>query len=250
MKKYYKAINITIIIILGLTLIFLSDGIIEKSKINQKIEDFISRSIYLYENEMYTYYKVPRKYIYEETDKILNSPEDKFVGTTGDIYLSNRNPINGFFLTKWISKMSYIGHGGMVYSNDGSQMIEITGNKGRKENIVKVIDNTWLTIDSPNYVILRVKDINDTKRERLVQEGNKIIGKRYNYTFISNKNSFYCTDMISYLFNRIDVKLNNDSFFTTGSDIITDDDTYIIYYREKIFKNDKVHYNIYYMSEE
>ena len=37
--------------------------------------------------------------------------------------------------------------------------------------------------------------------------------------------------------------------FTTGSDMITNENTYMIYYREKFIKDNKVYYNIYYLDE-
>ena len=255
MEKIYKRINIIILLILlmvlFLSLTFLVDNVIEKKHIDKKINEFVSRGELIYQNDIYTYYKVSKKYDYEDTSNIINEYNDKTVGTVGDIYLSNRNPVNGFFITKWLSRLSYIGHGGVVFSEDGSKMLEIVGNKSRKENVVKIYENTWLDIDSPSYVMLRVKDIDNIDKENIINEGNKILGCRYNYSFIfSSKKRFYCTDLISYIYNCIDIKLNKDMFFTTGNDIIDNDNTYMIYYRQRYVKNGKVCYNIYYLSEE
>ena len=250
MKKYFKIINITIFIVLICTLFFFIDGITEKNKIDKIINEYISRAEFVYQNDIYTYYKVIKKHQYEDTNNILENYNDVNVGTTGDIYLTNRNPINGFFVTGLISKMSYIGHGGMIFDKNGKRIVEIVGNKSWAENEVRINDNTWLTKDSPNYIVLRNKNINNNEKEILKKESEKILGSKYNYTFISNKKTFYCTDMISYLYKQIKIKLNKDLFFTTGSDIITNNEMYIIYYRERYIKDNKVCYNVYYLSEE
>ena len=250
MKKYFKIINTVIFVLLICALSFFIDGIIEKNKTNKKIEEFKSRAELIYENDIYTYYKVSKKHQYEDTSNIVKNYDDINVGTTGDIYLTNRNPINGFFVTSLISKMSYIGHGAMIYDEKGKEIVEIVGNKSWEENEVKIVENKWLTIDSPNYIILRSKNIDSKRKEVLKEESNNILGSKYNYTFISNKKTFYCTDMISYLYKKINIKLNKDFFFTTGSDIITNNEMYIIYFRERYIKNNKVCYNVYYLSEE
>jgi len=249
-KTYIILMSILLLIVLFI-IIFFVDNTFEKAKIDKKINDFISRGQLIYQDETFSYYKVTKKYEYEDTKKVVNNYDDNFVGTIGDIYLSNRNPAPGFFVTKWISRLSYIGHGGVVFSDDGSQMLEIVGNKEIKNNVVKIEDNNWLTIDSPKYVILRVKDIDIDKKETIINEGNKILGCKYNYSFIfpSNKR-FYCTNLISYLYKKLDINLNKDLFFTTGNDIIENENTYMIYYRQRYTRNNKVCYNIYYLSEE
>lgn len=248
-KKLNKVINIILIILLVLMIIFLSDCIIEKNKIDNIVDEFKSRGQLVYQNDIYSYYKVEKKYEYEDTSNILDNYSDINVGTTGDIYVTNRNPLSGFFVTKWLSRLSYIGHGGIVYSEDGSKMVEIVGNEGRENNVVKINDNTWLEIDSPNYIILRPKNITNEQKDIIQSECNKILGSRYNYFFlISSNKRFYCTDLISYIYKKVDIILNKDMFFTTGSDIIVNDDTYMIYYRERYINNKKVCYNIYYLA--
>lgn len=249
-KKYFKIINMIIIILLTLMVIFFVDCICEKNIIDKKILEFKNRGEYVYQNDIYTYYKVKKTHQYEDTSNILNKCEDMNVGTVGDVYLTNRNPIKGFFVTDLISKISYIGHGGMIYNQKGTQMIEIVGNKGLNKNKVEINYNDWLKIDSPTYIVLRSKSIDDNKKDILKKESQDVLGCRYNYTLISNNKTFYCTDLISYLYKKININLNKDYFFTTGSDIITNNDMYMIYYRERYIKNNKICYNIYYLSEE
>lgn len=250
-----KKINILIISILAIILllssIFLVDNVIEKNNIDKQIEVFKSRGELIYRNDIYNYYEVRKKYDYEDTSNIVDNYDDKNVGTIGDIYVTNRNPLPSFFVTQWLSRLSYIGHCGIVYSENGSKMVEIVGNKEREENVVKIYDNEWLDIDSPNYIILRLKDIDDNKKENIVSECNKILGCKYNYLFLfHSEKKFYCTDLISYIYKKIGINLNDDYFFTTGSDLIENESTYMIYYREKYIEDGKAKYNIYYLKEE
>lgn len=46
------------------------------------------------------------------------------------------------------------------------------------------------------------------------------------------------------------INLNCDYFVTTGADIINNDNTYIIYYKEKVQTYSETYYNIYYLTEE
>lgn len=253
MNVSFKKINITIIIILililSLSCIFLIDNIIEKREIDNQITDFKSRGVLVYQDDIYSYYRVSKKYDYEDTSNIVESYDDKFVGTTGDIYITNRNPLPSFFVTKWISRLSYIGHCGIVYSEDASKMVEIVGNKSKEENVVRIVENEWLNIDSPNYIILRSKEINDETKESIINECNNVLGCKYNYTFIfHSKKRFYCIDLVSYIYKKIGINLNKDYFFTTGSDLVENNSTYMIYYRERYIENNKVKYNVYYLQ--
>lgn len=251
MIKLYKRLFTMLIVILLLISIFLIDTTIESNDINKNIKNFKSRGVLVYEIDNYSYYKISKKYDYENCSNICNDPLDTNIGTIGDIYISNRDPLGGFFITEWLSNIAWIGHCGMVYNEEGSQIIEIVGNKNKEDNIVKIVENNWMKIDSPEYLIMRVKDNNISKKEKLIDESVKILGCKYDYTFCLGGNKrFYCSNMISYLYKKININLNSDSLFTTGSDIITNENTYIIYYRERYIKNNKVCYNIYYLDEE
>ncbi len=251
MNKLIKRFVNLFIVILLLFVIFIIDGAIESNKINKDIENFKNRGQLVYQNDIYTYYKVSKLYDYEDCNNVVDSYDDKFVGDVGDIYLTDRDPLGGFFITDWISKITWIGHGSIVYNSSATEMLEIVGNKSKEENVVKVVDNIWLDIDSPRYVMLRVKDMDNQKRNIIKQESDKLLGCKYNYLFMFGGNKrFYCTDLISKIYKKIDINTNKDYFFTTGSDIISNEETYLIYYREKYTKNNKECYNIYYLSEE
>ena len=72
----------------------------------------------------------------------FNNYTDLNVGTIGDIYISNRDPLGDFFITEWISKIAWIGHAGVVYNEDATKMVEIVGNDTKENNVVKIYENT------------------------------------------------------------------------------------------------------------
>ena len=251
MKKIYKRMGYVLIILLLLVTIFIFDISIESNSIDNSIFEFISRGVYVDSIDNFNYYKVSKKYGYEDCSNICDDYTDINIGTIGDIYISNRDPLGDFFITEWISKRAWIGHAGIIYDQEAKKMVEIVGNDTKENNVVKIYNNTWLTKDSLEYVVLRVKDINDQDKKNIVTECDKILGCKYDYTFLlGGSKRFYCTNLVSYIYKKIDVKLNKDMLFTTGSDMIISENTYMIYYRMKYVKDNKVYYNIYYLDEE
>lgn len=251
MYKFINKLFAFIAILIIIFAIFMTDGFIESNKINNSIDEFISRGIYVNTIDNISYYKVVKKYDYEDCDNILDEYSEKSVGTIGDMYITDRNPLKGFAVTEFISNKTWIGHCGIVYNEDGTLTLETVGNKSVEENKVKVRENIWLDIDAPRYLIMRVKGINDEQKDILKQEYEKIMDCRYNHSFIfGSKRHFYCSDMISYLYDKLDINLNDDYFLTTGGDLICAEQTYIIYYRQRVIKEGKNHYNVYYLSEE
>lgn len=251
MIRYLNKVICLIIIIFFFFTIFVIDGYIESDNVNEQINDFKKRGQLVYQNKNTNYYKVVKQYEYEDANNVLREYENINIGTVGDIYISDRDPAHNFFVTKWLSRQNWIGHLGMVYNKDATQMIEIVGNKSLKENVVKIWDNNWMNVSSPRYLIMRIKGINENKKSDLINESNKILGSKYNYTFLfQNNKKFYCSSVVSHIYNKIGIQLDKDRFITTGSDIITNNETYIIFYRETIYKKGNQAYNIYFLAEE
>ena len=75
------------------------------------------------------------------------------------------------------------------------------------------------------------------------------VGKKYTYNYlIPSKNKYYCTNLVTRIANKIDVKLNYDLFIATGNDIIISNDTFIVFVVKKVdLDNKKI--NVYYMKE-
>lgn len=247
-KAINKLFSFFIILLLLFT-IFIIDGGVESNILNNEINEFKKRGQLVYVNNNVNYYEIHPKYEYEDSKNIVRGYDNINIGTTGDIYITDRNPINDFFITDWLSKLTWIGHCGLIYNYEGTLMTEIVGNKKRKDNVVKIKENDWFNNDSKHSIVLRVKDISNNDKEKIQYESRKVLGCKYNYSFIFNSNkSFYCSDLVTYIYKKIDINLNSDYFFSTGSDIISNDNTYIIYYKERVDTKEKTYYNVYYLK--
>ena len=249
--KLLKKLIICFIFLLVFIIIFVIDCVFESVQINDKVNAFISRGVLTYENENKHYYKVIKKYDYEDISyPIIRDFSSSNVGSTGDIYISNRNPIE-LNLVGYISKHIYIGHSALVYDELANNTIEVIGNGKKEENCVKLWDNKWIYEKSPNFIFLRVKGMNDNLKDKFINECDKIMGEDFNYNFLFNNNKkHYCSELVTYLYNKLGYNLNNDYYASTGADYITNDNTYIIYYQEKVILNNKTHFNIYYLAGE
>lgn len=246
-----RYINKIIIFVILLFSIFIFDGLIESNDINKDIDMFKTRGELVLSIDNCNYYQVKPIYSYENSSNIINDCKEKNIGTTGDIYITDRNPINNFFITKWLSKLTWIGHCGIIYDEYGYIMADVVGNKDKKSNVVKTDDNKWFDIDSSRSVVMRVKNINYEQKENIKKEIDNLKGCKYNYSFIFSSNKcFYCSDLITYIYKMNNINLNCDYFVTTGADIINNDNTYIIYYKEKVQTYSETYYNIYYLTEE
>lgn len=246
-----KKVLIMFIVLMFFVIVFIVDSVSESHEINKIVQEFKDRGQLVYETDTKHYYKVTKKYDYEDTSSpILRDYNSSHIGTIGDIYISNRDPL-GFFVLEYISKKIYIGHSGLVYDKDATKTIEVVGNLDKKDNVVKEWNNNWIYESSPNYIFLRVKGINEEKRKEIQAEYEKLKGQPFNYNFLcNNKNRHYCSEFVSYVYKQIGYNLNKDYYATTGADYIVDDDTYIIYYQETYIDNNIKHRNIYFLAGE
>lgn len=257
--KIFKRTFIYVLSILIISIIvFISNGLIEKIFVDKDIKSFIDRGEYVTTIDNTSYFKVVASE--DEDGKNVFDINDihQYIGTTGDIIVTNRNPLrySKSLILKTIvgifSKSMFIGHGTYNVTDDGAVLVEIDYSSSDKENnVVKYNQNTWVTDDdgSPYIIGLRAKKINDNIKSKLLEYAKDNIGKKYNISFIYNKNKFYCTDLVSRAYKYSGIKINYDSLFTTGNDMIVSDETYIIFVRVKERgKEDK--YKIYYLDEE
>ena len=264
MKKLKKVLISILSILLIIILIFISNGLIERAFVNRDIKDFINRSVFVTKIGDTNYYKVIANND-EDTSRVFDiNDKNYYIGTTGDIILTNRNPLkySDLLITKSIvgvfSKTMFLGHASLVVTDDGAVIVEITDhinsdNEFIKEEIgVKYSQNTWITDDdgSPYIIGLRVKGIDESIKENLLEFISNNIGKPYNHIFIHQKDKFYCTDLVSRAYNYSGININYDWFFTTGCDLLVSRQTYIIFIREKKIVRGETFYNVYYLSEE
>lgn len=246
MKKRLKVCIIIIVSILVLTI-----SLIEyKGKIvNKEIKTFTERGEFVCVENKIAYYKVLKKYAYEDAKNVINDIADIYVGTTGDIYVSAKDPLD-FFVTKYISKRLRIGHGAIVKSDDAKTTVEVTGNSGRDNNVVKEYDNVWFSKSNTEITVLRVKNIGEKEKSQIKDSLEKKYGMPYSYNYFKHsENKYYCFDLCSEVYKEIGYVIDKGANTTLGSTMICDDDTYIIYYKKKVNKTN-INYEVYFLSEE
>lgn len=246
MKKKKVAIILCSIFILFCCIMLVE---IEGHNANIKINNFIKRGEYVSTINKTEYYKVVKKYDYEDTKNVIEELEDIYVGSVGDIYISSKDPLD-FFLTKYLSKRLRIGHAAIVQSENAKTMVEVTGNSTKENNVVKEVSNTWLEKKNDEITILRAKNINEESKQKIQKSLKEKYGLSYNYLFLVHaENRYYCLDLCSRVYEEIGVDIDQKAIITFGSSMIKNDNTYIIYYKKKV-QSDNINYRVYYLSEE
>ena len=246
MRKRYKVLTI---IMLMLVFVFIACIEIKGSQVDKVIDEFISRGELVKIENKIAYYKVVRKYDYENTENIIDSLNDVYVGTTGDIYVSAKDPLS-FFVTKYMSKNLRMGHGGIVKSEDATITVEVTGNSGRANNVVKEYENKWFQKSNIEITVLRVKGIDIQEKTKLNKWLEDRYGMPYNYNFFKHyNNKFYCFDLCSEAYKSLGYQLDNGYNTTLGGTMIKNEDAYIIYYKKQVNK-ENINFEVYYLSEE
>lgn len=265
-QKIYSFFNIILVTILIAVYVFITNGFIEKVIVNNEIKEFKERAVYVEDRvinkQTVKMYKVPKKYEYEDVTRpiytYIESIDDYYLGSKTDITLTSRNPMRnaelgivrdvcGFF-----SNNFYLGHATMNITDDGSEYIESVGNN--IDNKVIVSPNTWIKTevrggDDTNRIVgLRIKNTNDELRNDIVDSLMNKVGCEYNYNFfIPYKNKYYCTDLLTRTLKEFSIDINYDGMFAIGNDIILDNETYLIYYIERV---EEGVFEFYYLSEE
>ena len=193
--------------------------------------------------------EISKEYEYEDINtRIIENYDSNNIGTTGDIYLTSTDWGSSFF-TKYICEKLRVGHCGIVYDEQANSLYEIVGNNG-KNNVVKLYDNDWYDLNNFNeMIVLRVKDIDSEDRDEIKAYLDKIAGSKYNFFFIFHmKNRFYCTDLATEAYKRCFKTNINKFFISTGSSMIKDDNTYLIYYKREVNK-ENIKYEVYYLGD-
>lgn len=252
MKAMRIVLRVLLIILIFFS-IFIGNGAVEKSIIERDIDTFKARGQFVVEYGRSSYYLVPKAYDYEDTThQILDMDHRTFPGSTGDIYITNRNPLPQSLVVGWLSSIMWMGHCAIVSSEDGSRVFDIVGNQSYEDNIVRELENDWITRGALNeeIALIRIKNIDDDTRQSMMSYLQDHIGYRYNYTFLFNReHTFYCSDLASRTAAAAGVGINYDGLVTTGADMLISEHTYLIYYREKVIINNEEKYHIYYLGE-
>lgn len=243
--KFYKIFSLTFLI---LFIAFTVNGIVENFVVRKQIKDFMSRGIYIepsqefdYDSDFVRYYMVKKKYDHEDIDVHNYDFKSNFVGTTGDILLTNRNPLPELEFLKPIVKFFWLGHSAIITDDMGKYMIEIVGNDSLESNEVRESVNDFGSVYNGEAVGVRVKNITNEQKANIITVTDKYYGKKYNFLFIIKLvNRFYCLDLVSRILEEVDIKVNYDFWITTGSDMIVSSSTYIFYY-SYVDKNGIIH---------
>ena len=264
--RIYKVLNILLLVVFVAVYIFIANGFIEKAIVNKEIEDFKNRGIYIehrvINKQVVKMYKVVKKYDYEDTSRpvytYIKSIDDYYLGSKTDITITSRNPMRnaemalvretcGFFANNF-----YLGHATMNITDDGSEYIESVGNN--VDNKVIISPNTWIKTevrggDDTNRIVgLRLKNTTNEIRDKIVDSLVEKVGCEYNYNFfIPYKDKYYCTDLLTRTLSEHNYNINYDGMFAIGNDIILDNETYLIYYIERV---ESGVFEFYYLSEE
>ena len=265
--RILRIFNVFLISIITFVLVFFINGGIEKIFVNDEINDFINRGVYektlIIHGQNVDVHKVSPLYDYEDisrpTFRIVEYNEyytEYYIGSLADITLTSRNPLRlieypmikktaGFFANNF-----YIGHATLNSTEIGDYYIESVGNNvvyGVVESI-----NTWFETevrkgDDTNRIIgLRVKNTTSEDREKIVSEARSKIGLEYNMNFfVSHPNKYYCTDLITRIYEQYGYDINYDGFFSIGNDMILSKNTYLIFYIDRV-SSDK--FNLYYLG--
>lgn len=264
--KIIHFLTITFFIIFLLLMIFVFNGLSEKKIVDSEIEKFKKRAIFekttVLQGQNVTYYKILKKYDYEDLERFVYNTEkysNCYIGAETDIILTSRNPLRMYGdaivrdFAGVLAKNFYIGHATMNITDDGSKCIESVGNDSGFDG-VRIVDNTWIETevrygnDAQTIIGLRIKNTTKEQRNKIVEDIKKLEGKEYNHLLLFYmKNKYYCTDLISRTLNKNSIRINYDYFYTTGNDIIISNQTYIIFLCERVKEG---YFNIYYLSKE
>ena len=249
-KRFKRPLIIIFSIILVFIIIFISTVEIEASRAKSSIEEFINRGELVCTEDSTEYYLVRKEYDYENTDlRIVDTYNDGLVGTIGDIYFTDTD-FGSNFVTKYICKKLRVGHCAVVASPNAEFNYEIVGNVNKKDNIVKIYENDWqYLVNFHEYIAVRVKGMDADKQNKLILQLQKMEGSPYNFfVFAHMKNRYYCTDMATYAYKAaFDININK-FFVSTGASMISNDNTYLIYYKREVNKGD-IKYQVYFLGE-
>lgn len=249
LNKVKKIFSIVIIVLAVFTLSFFITIEASAKKTDDIIEDFISRASFYKREGKTNYYKVSKKYDYEDTNNIIRDENYDYIGTTGDIYITSTN-FSPLLITKYICKRLRCGHAGIVYSAGAKELYEIVGNKTREENVVKLYQNDWNDLTSFNEtIVLRVKDIKETDKDKIKEHLDSISGYKYNsFVLMHAKGAYYCTDLCTRSYEDV-LNINiGKGIISTGCTMIENDNTYLIYYKREVNKED-IRYEVYFLGD-
>ena len=250
MMKVKKVFLIVVLILFIISLVCIATTEASSFKARREIKEFIKRGALIYTSEDTRYYKVIKEREYEDTNNIISDYSNNYIGTTGDIYLTCTD-WGASVLTKYLCRRLYVGHAGLVSRTDASKLYEVVGNRKASDNVVKEYDNDWYELKHfKEEIILRVKEMDDSKKDKLISYVDSIKGANYNPFFLAHiKDKYYCTDLITRAYSdSLDIDISKGGI-TTGAKMIENTNTYIIYYKREV-NDGNIKYEVYFLGDE
>lgn len=234
--------KVLLLLIIGAGVFTLGKAIAKDILVNSEIQKFKDRAIFEYEEEFLyqvgvsqtrRYYKVPRETLYElnDTRSVFYTNSRKYLGQTGDIFMSQESPFPDQFLIHQFISYYFGGHAAI--KNGSNQFIEAVGFPDDDESLLDIIRHPGdephdfsVTVNrtSGNYFLnpnhrtefnpfyddfgtyyrkeiigVRVKDITEEQINGAVEYADDKVDKSlYNFLFFLDMNyKFYCTDLVS-----------------------------------------------------
>jgi uncharacterized protein YycO len=256
-KKNKKKIRVMtfvkgfILLLIGAGIFTIGKAVTKDILVRNEINYFKDRGVFEYEEEFEyqtgvfqtrRYYKVPRETSYETSDErsVFNDDSRKYLGQTGDIFLSQRSPFVGtFFVDQFIS---YYFGGHAALKTENNQFIEAVGFPDDDESILDIMrhpgdephdfsvtinrtsSNYWLypnyrsegTTEYPyfgsyyrdKFIGVRVKNVSEEQIQGAVDYADdKVDVNLYNFLFFLDMSyKYYCTDLVSRAYQDVMVE--------------------------------------------
>ena len=246
MRKIVKLIITGILTFVFFILIsFGIDSAVEHVIVSNKISKFKKKAVY--QEDISSYYI---KYYKVEKDDVLPGytmfGDRMLPGNFGDIITSpNSNFFKGMYMGEMLCDfMGYFvgGHAAIVLNNYEDYEIDVTQDDTVEATITTgnspaFVANRdyWNSIDYFSEIIAYRAPLTDIEKDDLLSVAVGQAGDYYNKTFtFNNKNTSYCSDLITKVYKKYGVNTNKDGFWTTVWDIMATPDLDIVYYHRII----------------
>lgn len=238
-KRIIKIILKIVIIILSSTIIGMTiNSSVENIKIGSAVKKFVEDGVYQesLSDSKNKYYKVSRETYGGGRSYTVKNGYITY-GGPGDIVVGLK--VNAFNIPG-LKELVEFYFGGHAASNCYDETYNGTFYKSNftieskpSGGVDCVSSIFWNDTSYQTEVIaLRVKTTEEKRREAFHYMANQI-GKKYNYSFVFNRNkTFYCSDIVSRAYARVGHNLNYDGFYVSIQDLICSPDTYISFYKK------------------
>ena len=254
--KLFTALKLIIVILLGAGVFTIGKAVTKDILVDIEIKSFKDRAVFEYEEnyeyqtnvfQTRRYYKVPRETSYElnDTRSVFYDETRKYLGQTGDIFMSQESPFpDVFFIHQFIS---YYFGGHAALKTDDNRFIEAVGFPDSDETLWDIISHdgslphdysVTISKTSSNYFLnpryraegsefydyfgsyyrekfigVRVKNVTEEQFNGAVQYADQLVGENlYNFLFfLDMEYKYYCTDLVSRAYQDVMVPENEQA---------------------------------------